>query len=162
MLGDWGEIAIETSAAGFTSRVAVPLIDPEATLIAVVPVATVVASPAVPGVLLMVAMVATVELQCPLWVRSCMVPSVYVPDAVNCCVVPRAIAAVGGLIVIDTSAAAVTVSTVDALTGPEDAEIVAVPCTMLVANPALLTVAVKGVSEDQVAVLVRFCVLPSL
>jgi len=155
MLGAWGEIAIDTSAAGFTIRVAVPVIDPEATLIVVVPAAREVANPAVPAVLLMVAMAAAVELQCALWVRSCVVPSVNVPVAVNCCVVPRAIVADGGLIAIDTSAAAVTLNKVEALTVPKDAEIVAVPCATLVASPALLIVAVVGVSEDQVAVLVR-------
>jgi hypothetical protein len=77
-------------------------------------------------------------------------------------VVPGAIAAVGGEIAIETRVAAVTVSGVDPLTEPEVAEMLAVPCAALVANPALLIVAVEGVSDDQVAELVRFCVLPSV
>ena len=55
-----------------------------------------------------------------------------------------------------------TVNVVDPLTEPELAEIVALPCATLAANPALLIVAVAGVFDDQVAVLVRFWVLPSV
>ena len=91
-----------------------------------------------------------------------MVPSVNVPVAVNCCVVPSATVAVGGLIAIVTSAAAVTVSSVDPLTVPEVAVMLAVPIAELCATPALLIVAVAGVSDDHVAVLVRFCVVPSV
>ena len=120
------------------------------------------ASPAVPAVLLIVATVATVELQCPHCVTSCVVPSVNVPVAVNCCVVPSGIVEVGGLIAIDTSAAAVTVSSVVLLTLPDVAVMFAVPIPTLLARPPLLIVAVVSVSDDQVAVLVRFCVLPSV
>jgi hypothetical protein len=155
-------IAIDASATGFTTSVADPLTDPELTLIVVVPAAKVLANPAVLGVSLMVATVGTVELQWPLWVRFCVVPSENVPVAVNACVVPGAIAAVDGAIAIETRVAAVTVSGVDSLTEPEVAEMLAVPCARLVANPALLIAAVAGVSDDQVAVLVRFCVLPSV
>jgi hypothetical protein len=90
------------------------------------------------------------------------VPSVNVPVAVNCCVVPKGTVDVCGLIAIDTSAAAVTVSTVDALNAPEAAVTVAVPIATLCATPALLIVAVEGVSDVHVAVLVRFCVVPSV
>ena len=79
----------------------------------------------------------------------------------NCCVVPRGIVAVGGVIAIDTSVAAVTVSIVVPLTAPEVAVILAVPMPTLCARPALLMVAVDGVSDDHMAVLVKFCVLPS-
>jgi hypothetical protein len=75
---------------------------------------------------------------------------------------PRGIVGAGGLIVIETSAAAVTVRTVELLTLPELAVMVAVPIPTLPASPALLIVAVDSVSEDQLAVLVRFCVLPSV
>jgi hypothetical protein len=162
IVGAGGVIAIDTSAAGFTTSVAVALTVPELMPIVVVPVPSVLASPAVLDVLLIVATVATLELHCPLCVRFCVLPSVNVPVAVNCCVVPSAIVAVGGLIAIDTSAAAVTVSTVDPLTVPEVALTVAVPVPTLCPSPALLIVAVVGVSEDHVAVLVRFCVLPSV
>jgi hypothetical protein len=90
------------------------------------------------------------------------VPSLNVPVAVNCCVIPNGIVAPAGLIVIDTNPAAVTVSSIDPLTLPTLAVIVAVPIPTLLLSPVLLTVAVNGVSEDQVAVLVKSCVLPSL
>jgi hypothetical protein len=157
-----GLIAIDTSVAGFTTSVAVPLTVPELIPIVVVPVPAVLACPIVPAVPLIVATVAAVELQCPLCVRSCVVPSVKVPVAVNCCVVPSGIVAIGGLIAIDTSAAPVTVSTVDPLTVPDVALTVAVPVPTLCPTPALLIVAVAGVSELHVAVLVRVCVLPSV
>lgn len=155
-------MAIDTRAAGFTTSVAVTLTDPELMPIVVVPVPSVVASPAVPAVLLIVATVAAVELQWPLCVKSCVVPSVNVPTAVNCWVAPRGIVAVGGLIAIDTSAAAVTVSSVELLTVPEVALMLAVPLPALCASPAWLIVAVLAMSDDQVVVLVRFCVLPSV
>ncbi len=91
-----------------------------------------------------------------------MVLSLNVPVAANCCVVPRAIVAVDGLIAIEVSVAEVTVSSVEPLMEPEVTEIVAVPAAMLVAKPALLIVAVDGVSEDHAAVLVRLWVLPSV
>jgi hypothetical protein len=157
-----GLITIDTSAAGFTTSVAVPLTVPELIPIVVVPVPVVVTCPMVPAVSLIVATVAAVELQCPLCVRSCVVPSVKLPVAVNGWVVPSGIVAIGGLIAIDTSAAAVTVSTVDPLTVPQVALTVAVPVPTLCPSPALLMVAVVAVSEVHVAVLVRSCVLPSL
>ena len=64
--------------------------------------------------------------------------------------------------VIYTSAAGVTVRSVEPLMPPDTAVIVAVPAPTLLASPALLIVAAAGVSDDHVAVLVRFCVLPSL
>jgi hypothetical protein len=162
IVGACGLIAIDTSAAGLTTNVAIPLIDPELIPMLVVPVPSVLASPAVPLLLLIVATVATVELQWPLCVRSCVVPSVNVPVAVNCCVAPNATVIVGGLIAIDTSAAAVTVSSVELLTVPEVAVMLAEPVPTLCANPPLLIVAVDSVSDVHVAVLVRFCVLPSV
>jgi len=87
---------------------------------------------------------------------------VNVPVAVNCCGLPRATVASGGLIVIETRAAAVTVSRVELLMVPEVAVTVAVPTPMLCASPALLIVAVETVSDDHVAVLVRSCLLPSV
>jgi hypothetical protein len=162
IVGACGLIAIDTSAAGFTTKVAVALMAPELMPIVVVPVPSVLASPAVSAVLLIVATLATVELQCPLCVKSCVVPSVNVPVAVNCWVVPSATVEVCGLIAIDTRAAGVTVSSVDALTAPEVAVIVAEPMLTLCASPAVLIVAVEGVSENHVAVPVRFCVVPSV
>ena len=46
--------------------------------------------------------------------RSCVVPSLYVPIAVNCSAVPFAIDGLGGVTAIETSTASVTVSVVSA------------------------------------------------
>jgi len=115
-----------------------------------------------PGVSLIVATEGTVELHPPLGVRSWVVPSLKVPVAVNCRAVPSGIDAVAGLIAIETRLALVTVNVVDPVTGPEAALMVVDPGAMLEANPVLLIVAVAAVLEDHVAVLVKFCVLPSL
>jgi len=66
------------------------------------------------------------------------------------------------LMAIETSVAAVTVSALEPVTDPEVAEMLAAPCATLVAKAAVLIVAVAGVSDDQIAMLVRFCVLPSV
>lgn len=78
-----GLSVIVTNAAGFTVNAAVPLTVPSPMPIVVVPVPSVLASPCDPGVLLMVAAAAFDELQCPDCVTSCVLPSVYVPRAVN-------------------------------------------------------------------------------
>jgi hypothetical protein len=62
---------------------------------------------------------------------------------------------------MDTSAA-VTVKVVVALTGPDAAVIVLAPSPMLVASPALETVATLVADDVHVTEFVRFCVLPSL
>jgi hypothetical protein len=162
-------IAIDSSAAGVTTSATGVALTPLAlNPIIVVPVPSPVANPATPCVSLIVATVATVELHCPDCVKFCVVPSVYVPVAANCCVIPSGIVAVVGLIAIDSSAAAVTVSNVDPLIVPDAAAAVifAVPTPTLLATPcipaALLIVAVVGVSELHVTVLVMFCVLPSV
>jgi hypothetical protein len=79
------------------------------------PRATAVASPAV----LIVATLAAEELHVAVLVRFCVLASVYVPVAVNCCVLPLAIEGVAGVTAIDTSVAAVTVSVVLPETVPE-------------------------------------------
>jgi hypothetical protein len=81
----------------------------------VVPRPTAVASPAV----LIVATVAAEELHVAVLVRFCVLASVYVPVAVNCCVLPLAIEGVAGVTAIDTNVAAVTVSVVLPETVPE-------------------------------------------
>lgn len=60
-----------------------------------------------------------------------------------------------GVIAIETSDAAVTVRTVESVTDTEVALMVAVPVPVLVANPALLIVAVEAVSDAHAAVEVR-------
>ena len=64
-----------------------------------------------------------------------MVPSVNVPVAVNCSVVPSGIVVVGGSIAIDASSAAVTISVVELAIESEVALIIAVPIPLLVHFP---------------------------
>jgi hypothetical protein len=67
---------------------------------------------------LMVATLAFVELQVTELVRFCVLLSLYVPVAVNCCASPAAIEGLAGVTAIDTSVAdtaAVTVSESEAL-----------------------------------------------
>jgi hypothetical protein len=71
-----GLIAMDTNAACVTVRVADALIEPDEIPIDVVPVPKVLARPIVPAASLIVATVGTEEVQEPLCVRSCVLPSV--------------------------------------------------------------------------------------
>jgi hypothetical protein len=94
--------------------------------------------------------------------RFCVVPSLYVPVATNCCVPPVPIEGLPGVTAIDCNVAADTINVVDPLTAPEVALIVEVPIPMPVAKPDAEIVATVAVAELHVAVLVRFFVVPSL
>jgi hypothetical protein len=150
-----GVTAMETSVAGVTVRPVDPLIDPKAALMFVLPAVTAVARPA-----LMVATVVLVEVQETVLVRFCVVPSLYVPVAVNCRVVPFAIEALAGVTAMETSVG-VTVRLVEPLIDPKVALMFVLPAVTAVARPALMVATVVLV-EVQDTVLVRFCVLPSL
>jgi len=54
-------------------------------------------------------------------VTFCVLLSVYVPVAVNCCVPPTGMEAFAGLTAIETTVGAATVSVVEPLTDPEEA-----------------------------------------
>jgi hypothetical protein len=60
---------------------------------------------------------------------------------------------------IEANTAAVTVNVAEPLIAPDVAVIVALPCARLVANPALLIVAIDVADELQLTLLVRFCVV---
>ena len=75
IVDDCGLTAIETRAAGVTVKVAELVTVPEVMVMVEEPAAKVLASPALPDVLLMVAAAALLELQCPVWVRSCVLAS---------------------------------------------------------------------------------------
>jgi hypothetical protein len=77
-------------------------------------------------------------------------------------VYPAAPDAVSGVTEIEVNTAAVTVNVAEPLIVPDLAVIVALPCATLVASPPLLTVAIDFAEEVQVAVLVRFCIVPLL
>jgi hypothetical protein len=90
------------------------------------------------------------------------VPSLNVPVAVNCCVVPFTIEGFAGVTAMDCSVAAVTVSPVEPTIDDEVAETVEDPTPAPVARPAAVIVAVAVFDELHVAVVVRFWVVPSL
>ena len=75
--------------------------------------------------LLMVAMDGREELQLTDVVTSCVLPSLKVPLAVSACVVPAAIVEFAGAKLMVDRVALVTVSSVEPLTAPADATIVA-------------------------------------
>src|SRR5208282_6636110 len=132
------------------------------------------------------------ELHIAVLVRFCVLPSLYVPVAVNCCVVPAAIEGFAGVTAIETSVGAVTVSVVEPLMplvvgltiggvpvvtpvgGPPGrwvggvlavakvAMMVGLPAETPVARPAALMVATPGAEELHATEAVRFCVLPLL
>ena len=93
---------------------------------------------------------------------SSVLPSLYVPVAVNASVVPNAKEEFAGFTAIDINAAGFTVIAVDPEIIPEAAVIVAVPAPALVARPPAAMVATAVWEDVHVAVLVRSCVLPSL
>jgi hypothetical protein len=110
-----------------------------------------------------VAVAAFEDAQATCIVRFCVVLSLNVPTALYCCVWPFATVAVVGVIAMDCSVAAVTVSVAELLvTAPDVALIVALPTPAPVAKPVALIVATVVADELHVAVFVRFCVLPSL
>src|SRR2546422_11648394 len=76
------------------------------------PAATDVANPCDPAALLIVATPVADELQVTWVVRSCVVLSLKVPVAVNCCFVPFAMLGFVGVTAIEVRVAAVTVSVV--------------------------------------------------
>jgi hypothetical protein len=79
------------------------------------PLPTAVARPAV----LMVATPAADELHVAVLVRFWVLPSLYVPVAVNCCVLPLVIDGFAGVTAMETRVAAVTVRVVLPETAPE-------------------------------------------
>jgi len=93
-------------------------------------------------------------------------PSLYVPVAVNCSVLPFGRLELLGVTPIDTNVAGVTLSDVDPEMLPSDAVMVLDPCAAAVATPfdpaALLMLATAVEDEFQATWDVRFCVVPSL
>ena len=73
-----------------------------------------------------------------------------------------AIDALPGLTDSAVSTGPVTDNAAEPLMVPDVAVIIAVPCTIVVANPPLPTVATDGAEDVHVDVLDRFCVVPLL
>lgn len=153
-----GVTAIEVSEAAETARTVAPVIEPDVAWIVDEPTPTPLARP----VLEIVAMLVVREDQVTELVMFWVVPSLYLPVAVNWSVSPFAMEGFAGVTAIDDRVAPVTVSIVEAVTEPDAAWIVDEPTAMALARPAGETVATDGVSDDQVTELVRFWVLPSL
>jgi hypothetical protein len=106
-----------------------------------------------------VATVAGDALQFTVAVRSCVLPSLYVPLAVNCCVVPFAIEALAGLIVIAVNTGGVTDNDAEPLIAPADALMLVAPGLRPTASPAPLTVATPTTEKVHCTALVRFWVV---
>ncbi len=102
------------------------------------------------------------ELQVTEVVITWVLPSEYVPVAVNCWVSPAGNVGVG-VTAIETRVAGFTVSTAVLLVmPPEVAVIFELPTLRLVASPEALMEATAPLLEFQVAELVRSAVLPSV
>ena len=127
----------------------------------VVPEAFVVASPAWMGAFAIVATDELVELQCEFIVTSCMVPSLNVPVAVNCCVEPVDTEGFTGLTAVLTSVPVPTVSVVVPVTPNAVAEMVTLPAFFPCTIPDDRTFANCGFDDFQLT-FVKVAVLPSV
>jgi hypothetical protein len=156
-----GLTAMETSEAGVTLIDAPPLIPATAAVIVVAPAPRVAANPPA----LTLATPKFPELQAAELVTSCVLPSVNMPLAANCKLVPSASDGLLGLTVIAASVAAVTVRFVDPETDAQAAKIVAVPVAIPLALPwmpaSLLIVTIDSSDELHCTNWVMTCVLPS-
>jgi hypothetical protein len=119
-----GVTAMETNAGAEMVSVVVALTLPDVAVIVTVPCVLLVASP---DALMLAEPVPAVVVHVTVAVKFWVELSLYVPVAVNCCVLPRAILGVFGVTAIDTNAAAETVSVVLPVTLPDVAVIVTVP-----------------------------------
>lgn len=107
------------------------------------------------------ATVATDELQCEPTVTSCVVPSLNVPVALNCCVAPAETDAFAGVMVTDTSVPVLTVTVVVAFRPYAAAVIVACPAFFPRTIPEPRTFTICGF-DDFHDTFVIVAVLPSL
>ena len=149
---------IDCNVAVVTVSTVEPTTDPDVAVIVLLPGANVEANP--PALIVAVAVVP--ETHVTEAVRFCVLLSLYVPIAVNCCVRPLAIDGLAGVTAIDCNVAAVTVSTVEPTTDPDVALTVLVPTATAVANPPAVMLAVATVPVAHITVVVRFAVLLSL
>src|SRR5206468_3033742 len=156
-VGFTGVTAIDTSAAGPTVKLALPVTPTQVALIWEVPWAIPVARPTA----LIIATAAFEETHVTELVRLWVLPSEYVPVAANCCVVPLAIDGFAGVTAIDTNAAGPTVRLVLPVTPPKLDRIRVVPGATPVARPPALMLATAALDESHVAVLVKSRVDPS-
>jgi hypothetical protein len=156
-------IVTDCNTAAVTVSVTPGLVTlPDAAVMLVVPAATPVARPLDP---LIVAAAGFDDVHTTPVVNGAVVPLLYVPVAVYCCVTPAAMLAVVGVTAIDCSVAAVTVSVTPALVNPPDAAVMlVVPAATPVAVPVPVPVIVAAAVFDDVHTtpVVSVCVVPSL
>jgi hypothetical protein len=142
------------------------MIVPKLAWIVTDPAASVLASPILPPALLTTAIAMFEDPQFTIPVKSWVVPSLYVPKAVNCSIAPNGTVPEDGETAIETTVAVFTVRLADPVMLPSVAVIIVSPTPALVASPwvpgLLLITAAAAVDESQVAVDVRSCVEPSL
>jgi hypothetical protein len=165
LVGLEGVIEIDDSVAKVTVSEVEPVMLPDVAVIVDVPAARQDARPLDPAALLIAAEAVLDELQVTDAVKSCVVPSEYLPVAVNCLVVPTALVGLEGIIEIDDNVAEVTVSEVELVTLPDVAVIVDVPAArqdVRPLDPAALLIAAEAVLDElQVTDAVKFFVVPS-
>lgn len=138
MMAFAGITATPTSVAEVTFKAAESESVPAVAAIVVAPTDFARASPREPAVMLIVATVADDELQVTELVMSRVVLSEYVPVAINCCVVSRAMLGLAGVTAIETRVTfcAVIIKVVEAEILPNIAFMVVVPAATAVAAPA--------------------------
>ena len=122
------------------------------------PCSTLVARPAA----LIVATASLEDVQVAEFVKSCALPSVKVPVAVNCWVCPLAINGLAGVTDRETRAAAPTVSDAEPVMLSDTALMLAVPGATELSRPAAVIVATAGFVDVQKTDAVRSLALPSL
>ncbi len=156
--GFTGVTVMDTSVAAVTVSVVLPEIAPLVADIVVPPAFNADAKPAA----LIVAVVVLDDVHVTLAVMFCVELSLYVPVAVNCCVLPAVTVGFAGVTAIDTSVAAVTVSVVLPEIAPLVALMVVPPAFSADAKPVALIVAVVVLDDAHVTLAVMFCVELSL
>ena len=152
---------MEAVIAGGPGAVTVTFVENVNPLTEAVIVALPVLAAAAKPLALTVATLVLDELQPTDAVRSCVLPSEYLPATVNCCVAPSGTNGFCGLMAAINNAGPATVRVVEVATLPEVAEIVVVPWPTAVTNPAELTVATVAVEEFQFTEMVRSLTVPS-
>jgi hypothetical protein len=148
-------MSIETSEAELVVNVVDPVMPPLAALTVADPTPLAVAKPLLVEALLIVTIDGFVEDHVTCEVRSCVVPSEYVPVALICCVEPSATDGFGGVTVIELKVAELTVKGRNPETPFNVAETVADPIPFAVTVPCapetLLTDATIEFDETQFA-----------
>lgn len=152
-----GVTASDTRLAPVTVSDAVPVTDPDATVMVDVPVPRLLANP-----LALIDATALEPENHITDVNCCVLPSSKFPMAVNCWLVPSATEAVAGLTVMEVRCAPTTVNSVLSLSVPTVAVIVVEPAATVVAMPDPSTAATEGEEELHVTPLLKSELLPSL